>query len=77
VRIAAGIDHLYAELVPENPRVIEERLSAGERMEVRAANADAVHAYERFTCQRTGRRADGGNEAAGLLERDLEHARER
>jgi hypothetical protein len=41
--------HLNAQLVPQHSRVGEERLSAPERVQVGAADADAMHAHERVT----------------------------
>jgi hypothetical protein len=74
VRFGAGIDDLDAELVTQNARVVEERLFAGEGVEVGAADADAVNAHEGFAG--SGRRFGsvvGGGEVAGFFEGDLEH----
>ena len=52
-------DDLDTQLVAEDARVGEERLAAPERMEIRAAHADATHAYDRITRSRIGRRLGG------------------
>ena len=39
---------LHAEFVAEDAGIGEERLLAAERMDVRAAHPDAMHAYESF-----------------------------
>ena len=48
VRVAAGVEDLDAELVTEDARVVEKRLPSSEGVEVGAADADAMHAHQRF-----------------------------
>ena len=50
--VLSGIDHLYAELVSEHPRIAEKGLAAAERMQIGSAYADAMDADESLTLSR-------------------------
>ena len=58
---------------PEHARIREEGLLSRESVKVRAADADAMHAYQHVTGRQIGSGAVGDDEAAGLFERDLNH----
>jgi hypothetical protein len=74
VGLAARIDDFDAQFVAEDARVVEKRLPAGERVEISAADTDAVHADEciagsqgRLGCVGASRKFPW------LIEGDLEH----
>jgi hypothetical protein len=67
------IEYFDPELVTQDARIGEERLPAGERVQVRAADADPVNAHERLASLRSWLGPIDGREPARFLEHDLEH----
>jgi hypothetical protein len=73
VRIVARLDHFDGKLVPEHPRVTEEGLAAGKRMQVGPAYADTVDAHEGVAGLANRFSRIHGGKFSGLFENDLEH----
>ena len=70
-RVAAGFEHLDAKLVAEDARIAEERLPPPERVEVRSADAYAMHPHQHLPLARNWSLRIRGRKASGSLERDL------
>ena len=64
---------LDAQLVPQYPWILEERLPPGKGVQVGSANADAPYAHQRFARRRQGRGSLGRGKLARALEHDLQH----
>lgn len=61
---------LHTKLMTESARIAEKRLLAGERVNVRATNATAVHTDQRFTNRRNRRGDFCPSQHAGFFERE-------
>ena len=73
-RAAGDLDDLDAQLVSEDARIGEERLVALVGVQVGAADADAVHAHQRFAGPRGTRdRPIDDRELPRLVENDRLH----
>ena len=66
-------DHLHPQLVPQNARIGEERLSPGEGVQIGPAYADTVNANVRLALTGSIRSRELFLEIPGLFEYDLSH----
>jgi hypothetical protein len=72
---ARGFEHFDGEFMAQDPRIGKEWLSAGEGMQVGAADADAVNADQGLARSGSRRRGVRTHKGPRLLQHDLTHGR--